>query len=105
MTDAEIAACRKDEHQGAPSKSAATAPSVSVVGRGSALLAPEYAVPQEDPRIGMTTADAPKLKAWCGAYPKINRTVSQSGTREQWVCRMDGRYLYFDNGRLTTISD
>lgn len=32
----------------------------------------------------------------------VNKTVSNSGTREQWVYG-NGEYLYFTNGRLTAI--
>jgi hypothetical protein len=32
----------------------------------------------------------------------VNRTVRASGTSEQWVYGI-GRYLYFENGLLTTV--
>lgn len=46
--------------------------------------------------------------AW-GAPVAINRTRGSYGTREQWVYRSvwsyDVKYLYFEDGKLTTIQD
>ena len=39
-----------------------------------------------------------------GRSDSINATQTASGTREQWVYSL-GRYLYFDNGRLTAIQE
>lgn len=41
--------------------------------------------------------------AW-GAPEKINRTTTKWGTSEQW-CYPSGNYLYFDDGKLSTIQN
>ncbi len=51
--------------------------------------------------LGMTPDDV-RASSW-GAPRKINRTINQYGTREQWV--YDGGYLYFRNGVLESISN
>jgi hypothetical protein len=38
-----------------------------------------------------------------GKPQKVNKTINGYGTSEQWV--YDGGYLYFDNGKLTTIQN
>jgi hypothetical protein len=43
------------------------------------------------------------IEGW-GKPIDINRTISKYGTSEQWV--YDGyKYLYFEDGVLTTIQD
>jgi hypothetical protein len=51
--------------------------------------------------IGMTAQQA--RMSW-GEPDKINRTISGSVKREQWVYH-DGTYLYFENGSLTSIQN
>jgi len=52
--------------------------------------------------IGMTPEDA-IASSW-GKPERINKTTTQFGTREQWV--YGGRnYLYFENGKLTSIQN
>lgn len=56
-------------------------------------------------RIGYTKQMV--LEAWGKPYD-INRTVSRSGTREQWIYGKDignRTYLYIENGILTTLQD
>lgn len=55
------------------------------------------------PRIGMTREQVINQTRWGKPYD-VNRTTTARGTREQWVYG-DRRYLYFDNGILTTIQD
>ena len=52
--------------------------------------------------IGMTREEA--CRAWCQPYT-INTTETASGTREQWVYRYRGQYLYFDNGLLGVVKN
>ena len=52
--------------------------------------------------IGMTPEEV--LQSSWGKPEHINRTTTSRGVSEQWV--YEGRnYLYFDNGRLTTIQN
>lgn len=51
--------------------------------------------------IGMTKEMA--SESW-GEPEHINRTITASGSHEQWVYS-SGQYLYFDDGILTTIQD
>ena len=51
-------------------------------------------------RIGMTKAMA--IDAW-GKPNDINKTITRYAVSEQWV--YDGGYLYFENGKLTTIQN
>lgn len=53
-------------------------------------------------KFGMTTADT-RLCGW-GEPEKINSTSNPRYHHEQWVYG-DGNYLYFENGRLTTIQN
>ncbi|WP_156902240.1 hypothetical protein [Azohydromonas australica] len=55
------------------------------------------------PPLGISTQEV--ISSYWG-YPTggINRTTSARGTTEQWVYG-NGRYLYFDNGRLTTVQE
>ena len=52
-------------------------------------------------RLGMTQQECLDL----AGHPKeVNRTKNAAGSLAQWVYH-DGRYLYFDNGILTSIQD
>lgn len=51
--------------------------------------------------IGMTKEQVRNKTNW-GEPNSINTTTNKYGTHEQWVYR-DYQYLYFDNGKLTTI--
>lgn len=53
-------------------------------------------------RIGMTAEQV--IAAW-GKPHKINTTVGSWGKHEQWVVHasIDSDYLYFENGKLTSI--
>lgn len=42
------------------------------------------------------------LESW-GNPNDINRTISSYGVHEQWC--YDDAYLYFEDGKLTTIQD
>ncbi|UTO20610.1 hypothetical protein NGC85_05880 [Acinetobacter sp. Z1] len=58
-----------------------------------------------EPKVGMTATQAEKT-TW--GYPdKINKSTSATGVSEQWVYRRgnSSKYLYFQNGKLTTIQD
>jgi hypothetical protein len=52
-------------------------------------------------RVGMPEEAA--ILSW-GHPRKVNRTTTDSNTREQWVYG-DGHYLYFTNGKLTSIQN
>lgn len=52
--------------------------------------------------LGMTSAQV--LNSNWGKPSKVNRTVTQNGTREQWVYG-GNNYLYFENGKLTSIQN
>lgn len=57
---------------------------------------------REGVSVGMSEQDV-RDSSW-GPPASINRTTTASGTREQWV--YGGRnYLYFENGRLTSIQN
>ena len=51
--------------------------------------------------IGMTKSQVRNKTNW-GEPNEINTTTNNYGTHEQWVYD-DYQYLYFDNGKLTTI--
>lgn len=51
--------------------------------------------------IGMTKKQVLNNTNW-GEPNSINTTTNKYGTHEQWVYG-DYQYLYFDNGKLTTI--
>ena len=51
--------------------------------------------------IGMTKSQVRNKTNW-GEPNSINTTTNKYGTHEQWVYD-DYQYLYFDNGKLTTI--
>jgi hypothetical protein len=131
MTDAEIAACRKDAAQSSQPARTHQAPRAT-----QAPLQPqppptaddvyrqqvrqqqldaererretaEASLPK-DPFIGMTKAEFLPLQkrtpSYC-PYPKINTTTNASGVHEQWVCISGTLYLYFDNDVLTSIHE
>ncbi|AXT11988.1 hypothetical protein [Bacillus velezensis] len=52
--------------------------------------------------IGMTKQEVIQLKDW-GRPESIHKTTTASGINEQWV--YGSRYLYFDDGVLTTIQE
>ena len=52
--------------------------------------------------VGMTTIQV--LNSNWGKPEKVNRTVTQNGTNEQWVYG-GNNYLYFENGKLTAIQN
>lgn len=56
----------------------------------------------KEPKIGMTKAEA-EVSTW-GKPNKINKTTTAYGVSEQWVYS-NNRYLYFDNGKLTSIQE
>ena len=58
--------------------------------------------PKSPPKIGMTKTEA-ENSTW-GKPTKINKTTTAYGTHEQWVYS-ENRYLYFDNGYLTSIQE
>ncbi|AVB11997.1 hypothetical protein C3438_18815 [Bacillus velezensis] len=53
--------------------------------------------------IGMTKKEVIQLKDW-GRPESIHKTTTASGINEQWVYGIS-RYLYFDDGVLTTIQE
>lgn len=55
---------------------------------------------KEGVRIGMS-AEEVLMSNW-GRPERVNRSVYAHGTREQWVYG-SGQYLYFENGRLTSL--
>lgn len=54
-----------------------------------------------DARIGMTTNQILNKSNW-GKPNDINTTIDSSGKSEQWIYG-NGEYLYFKNGKLTSI--
>lgn len=65
-----------------------------------AALDERMAFQDKPPAIGMASWQA-RATTW-GSPDKVNKTTTARGTREQWVYG-SGRYLYFDNDRLTAI--
>ena len=57
---------------------------------------------EQNPHLGMTKEQV-ESSSW-GKPKDINRTVSTYGSREQWVYG-SGRYLYFEDGILTSFQD
>lgn len=55
------------------------------------------------PYIGMSKMEVRYLSTW-GQPKDINKTTNANGTREQWVYSLS-RYLYFEDGKLTTIQE
>lgn len=56
----------------------------------------------KDPTIGMTKSEV-ENSTW-GEPEDINRTITTYGTREQW-CYSNYRYIYFEDGIVTSIQD
>ena len=56
----------------------------------------------KEPYIGMTKEEA-ENSTW-GSPKKINKTTTSYGVHEQWVYSSN-RYLYFENGKLTSIQE
>ena len=56
----------------------------------------------KNPHLGMTKEEV-EASLW-GRPEKINRTVTQYSSREQWVYGQ-GQYLYFEDGILTSFQD
>lgn len=54
-------------------------------------------------RIGMTAKQVREKSSW-GEPESVNRTITGNVTHEQWVYG-DGNYLYFTNGKLTSIQN
>lgn len=54
--------------------------------------------------IGMTDAEVLATSKW-NKPDDINRTINAYGTSEQWIYDDFDTYLYFDDGRLTTIQE
>ena len=54
----------------------------------------------KEPQIGMTKDEV--LKGAWGSPKKKNITETKYGTHEQWVYE-NGKYIYFDNGIVTSI--
>lgn len=55
-----------------------------------------------EPEIGMTSEEV--LNSTWGRPKDINRTRTEYGTHEQWVYNI-GKYIYLDDGIVTTIQD
>lgn len=55
-----------------------------------------------EPKIGMTKSEV-ENSTW-GRPQKVNKTTTKYGTHEQWVYS-GNRYLYFDDGELTSIQE
>lgn len=66
-------------------------------------LAREELAKKPNPKIGMTKEIVINETNW-GKPQYINRTTTRYGIDEQFVYS-DYRYLYFKNGKLTTIQD
>lgn len=61
---------------------------------------------KKNPTIGMT-ADEVRNSTW-GEPDDINKTTNKYGVREQWVYKSynyDNRYIYLENGIVTTIQE
>mgnify|MGYP002762977854 CR=1 FL=1 len=56
----------------------------------------------KEPAIGMNKAQV-EASTW-GVPKKINRTKTQYGVHEQW-CYYGNRYIYFEDGIVTSIQD
>lgn len=56
----------------------------------------------EKPRIGMTKTEV-KNSTW-GKPTKINKTTTSYGVHEQW-CYSNYKYIYFENGVVTSIQE
>lgn len=58
--------------------------------------------PKKEPSIGMTATEV-RNSTW-GNPSKINKTTTKYGVHEQWVYS-SGRYIYFDDGIVTSIQE
>ncbi|MDJ0331128.1 hypothetical protein [Planococcus sp. S3-L1] len=58
--------------------------------------------PEYNPAIGMTKEEV-EASSW-GKPQSVNRTVTATTTREQWVYP-NYKYLYFENGVMTSFQD
>ena len=56
---------------------------------------------KKEPSIGMTTSQV-RNSTW-GSPKKVNKNTYSWGTKEQWV--YDKGYIYFENGKVTSISE
>ena len=65
-------------------------------------ITPPKIVNVESPKIGMTKTEVEK-STW-GKPNKINRTRTSYGTHEQW-CYNNNKYIYFEDGIVTSIQD
>lgn len=73
----------------------------------------EWKPPQQPaelrPYIGMTATEAQGLTFPWGRPDKVNKTTHSNGVREQWIYTdvngMGIRYLYFQDGVLTSIQE
>jgi hypothetical protein len=75
----------------------------SKVTPGKASSKPKKAqAPKSGVSLGMTQKEV--LASSWGKPKHVNRTISRSGTREQWVYG-GHNYLYFENGILTTVQN
>lgn len=68
----------------------------------SSKPAPKAEKKKDGVRLGMTPAEV-KKSSW-GAPHSVHRTVNAYGVSEQWVFS-SGNYLYFENGKLTSIQN
>lgn len=57
---------------------------------------------KQEPQIGMSKTEV-ENSAW-GKPDKINRTRTSYGTHEQW-CYSNNKYIYFEDGIVTSIQD
>lgn len=70
---------------------------------GTFVKQPTYKIKEiKEPSIGMTKSEV-ENSTW-GKPEKINRTETIYGIREQW-CYSRYRYIYFENGIVTSIQD
>ena len=63
---------------------------------------PPAIMERSEPKIGMTKKELEK-STW-GTPEDINRTTTANGVREQW-CYSNYRYIYLNNGIVTSIQD
>ncbi|MDP3229163.1 MAG: hypothetical protein Q8N13_14425 [Acidovorax sp.] len=56
---------------------------------------------ESEPKVGMSEYDASNT-LW-GKPSERNRTVTERGSREQWVFG-GGRFVYLENGRVTAVT-
>jgi hypothetical protein len=71
---------------------------------GDKYVAPAI-VEKITPHIGMTADDALRADRPWGSPNYVNTSTTARGVREQWVYTYGHRYLYFENGMLTSISE